>query len=66
MSTFFVKMKVGEGEKMASFFHVYRPEGVNSKYRLIVFDDSKEAFIPLTEFYHDQVNRISESSDKRL
>ncbi|MCY9669214.1 hypothetical protein M5X11_30545 [Paenibacillus alginolyticus] len=47
---------------MASFFHVYRPEGVNSKYRLIVFDDSKEAFIPLTEFYNDQVKRISESS----
>ncbi|WP_258881242.1 hypothetical protein [Paenibacillus sp. sptzw28] len=47
---------------MASFFHVYCPEGVSSKYRLIVFDDSKEAFIPLTEFYHDQVNRISESS----
>ncbi|MBB6669314.1 hypothetical protein [Cohnella nanjingensis] len=47
---------------MASFFHVYRPEGVNSKNRLIVFDESKEAFIPLTEFYHDQVKRISESS----
>lgn len=39
---------------MASFFHVNCPEGVSSKYRLIVFDDSKEAFIPLTEFYHDQ------------
>lgn len=49
-------------EEMASFFHAYCPEGVNSKYRLIVFDDKKEAFIPLTEFYHDQVNRISESS----
>ncbi|CAM2773747.1 hypothetical protein PASE110613_00095 [Paenibacillus sediminis] len=47
---------------MASFFHAYCPEGVNSKYRLIVFDDKKEAFIPLTEFYHDQFNRISESS----
>ncbi|MGO4373466.1 tyrosine-type recombinase/integrase [Paenibacillus sp. MCAF20] len=47
---------------MASFFHLYRPEGVNSKYRLIVFDDSKEAFIPLTEYFHDQVNRINESS----
>ncbi|WP_339273339.1 hypothetical protein MKY48_16375 [Paenibacillus sp. FSL W8-0187] len=47
---------------MASFFHVNCPEEVSSKYRLIVFDDSKEAFIPLTEFYHDQVNRISESS----
>lgn len=52
MSIFFVK---GRGKEMASFFHVYRPEGVNSKYRLIVFDDSKETFIPLTEFYHDQV-----------
>ncbi|GAA4849472.1 hypothetical protein GCM10023310_29820 [Paenibacillus vulneris] len=29
---------------MASFFYIYRPEGVNSKYRLIVFDDSKEAY----------------------
>lgn len=47
---------------MASFFHVFCPEGVNSKYRLIVFDDKKEAFIPLTEYYHDQVTRISESS----
>jgi len=27
---------------------------VSSKYRLIVFDDKKEAFIPLTEFNHDQ------------
>jgi hypothetical protein len=41
---------------------VYCPEGVSSKYLLIVFDESKEAFIPLTEFYHDQVKRISESS----
>ncbi len=47
---------------MASYFHVFCPKGVNSKYRLIVFDDTKEAFIPLTEYYHDQVNRISESS----
>lgn len=30
-------------EEMASFFHAYCPEGVNSKYRLIVFDDKKEA-----------------------
>lgn len=56
MSTFFCE---DEGGKEGSFFHVC-PEGVNIKYRLIVFDDSKEAFIPLTEFYHDQVNRISE------
>jgi site-specific recombinase XerD len=59
---FFMRMKVGVKEGMASFFHVFCPEGVNSKYRLIVFDDKKEAFIPLTDYYHDQVNRISESS----
>ena len=40
---------------MASFFHVFCPEGVESKFRLIVFDESKEAFMPLTEFYHDQI-----------
>ncbi|MGM1050517.1 MAG: YolD-like family protein [Bacillota bacterium] len=45
-----------------TFFHAYCPDGVRSKYRLIVFDDEKEAFIPLTEFYHEQVNRITESS----
>lgn len=47
---------------MASFFHLYCPTDIVSKYRLIVFDDKKNPFIPLTEFYHDQVNRISESS----
>jgi hypothetical protein len=31
-------------------------EGVNSKYRLIVFDDTKEVFLPLTDYYHYQVN----------
>ncbi len=47
---------------MAFFFHIYCPEGVESKYRLIVFDDAKEVFIPLTDFYHDQIKRINESS----
>jgi hypothetical protein len=37
-------------EEMASFFHAYCPEGVNSKDRLIVFDERKEAFIPLIEY----------------
>jgi hypothetical protein len=40
---------------MASFFHAFCPDGVNSKYELIVFDDSKEPFLPLTKYYHDQV-----------
>ncbi|CAH8712457.1 site-specific integrase [Paenibacillus thiaminolyticus] len=47
---------------MGSFFHIYCPEGVQSKYRLIVFDDEKKPFIPLIEYYHDQIKRISESS----
>ena len=57
MSTFSVVDECGGSRQMASFFHTFCLEGVNSKYRLIVFDDSKEAFIPLTEFYHDQVRR---------
>jgi site-specific recombinase XerD len=47
---------------MGAYFHVYRPEGVRSKYELIVFDELKQPFIPLTEYYRDQVKRISESS----
>jgi site-specific recombinase XerD len=58
----FLEKKMEVKEVVASYFHVFCPEGVNSKYRLIVFDDTKESFIPLTEYYHDQVNRISESS----
>jgi hypothetical protein len=47
---------------MGTFFHAYRPEGVRSKYELMVFDELKQPFIPLTEYYRDQVKRISESS----
>lgn len=47
---------------MGSYFHVFCPKGVTSKYRLIVYDCKKEPFIPLTEYYHDQIKRINESS----
>ncbi|WP_036703227.1 hypothetical protein [Paenibacillus sp. OSY-SE] len=47
---------------MSAYFHVFCPEGVISEYRLIVYDSKKEPFIPLTEYYHDQVKRINESS----
>ncbi|KEQ22520.1 tyrosine-type recombinase/integrase [Paenibacillus tyrfis] len=47
---------------MGSYFHQYCPEGTVSKYRLIVFDDEKKPFIPLTEYYHHQITRIGESS----
>lgn len=47
---------------MVNYFHQYCPEGTVSKYRLIVFDDEKKPFIPLTEYYHHQITRIGESS----
>ncbi|AJS58503.1 tyrosine-type recombinase/integrase [Paenibacillus sp. IHBB 10380] len=47
---------------MGKFFHAYCPADFDSKYKLIVFDDEKKPFIPLTEYYHDQVKRIGESS----
>ncbi|TYP79425.1 tyrosine-type recombinase/integrase [Paenibacillus methanolicus] len=47
---------------MGSYFHVFCPKGVKSKYRLIVYNGNKEPFIPLTEYYHDQINRIGEGS----
>lgn len=43
-------------------FHQYCPEEASSKYSLIVFDDEKKAFIPLTEYYHHQITRIGENS----
>jgi len=49
-------------KEVGSYFHVFCPEGVISKYRLIVYDSKKNPFIPLTEFYHDQVKRINENS----
>jgi hypothetical protein len=47
---------------VGSYFHVFCPKGVTSKYRLIVYDSNKEPFIPLNEYYHDQIKRINESS----
>lgn len=48
--------------EIATFYHEYCPKGIESKYRLLVYDDEDNRFLPLTDFYHDQVNRISESS----
>ncbi|GIO14922.1 hypothetical protein J19TS2_44770 [Cohnella xylanilytica] len=47
---------------MGSYFHQYCPEGTVSKYRLIVFDDEKQAVLPLTDYYHYQITRIGEKS----
>lgn len=48
--------------QVGSYFHIFCPEGVTSKYRLIVYDSKKEPFIPLTEYDRDQIKRINESS----
>lgn len=44
------------------FFHVFKAEQVDSNFDLLVFDDEYEVFMPLTEFYHYQINRMSSSS----
>ncbi|MEI4621702.1 site-specific integrase [Bacillus pfraonensis] len=44
------------------FYYMYRPKGVESRYKLLVFDSNNEPFLPLTNFYQDCSGRISESS----
>ncbi len=43
------------------FFYVYCPDGVTSRYELLVFYDD-DPFLPLTDFYHDCKRKISQSS----
>lgn len=50
------------GDYLTKFFHIHRKEGIKSKYDLIVFDDNKEVFFPLTDYYHYQIKRMSEGS----
>ncbi|HDR7454413.1 TPA: site-specific integrase [Bacillus cereus] len=45
-----------------SYYHLYCPKGVQSRYKLLVFNDSNEPFLPLTDFYDDVSKKISESS----
>lgn len=44
------------------FYHEYCPEGVESRYELLVFDSRDEPFLPLTDFYHDCIGRIDKTS----
>lgn len=44
------------------YYHMYCPRGIQSRYRLLVFDESNKAFLPLTDFYDDVSRKISESS----
>ncbi|ANF97015.1 tyrosine-type recombinase/integrase [Paenibacillus bovis] len=41
-----------------SYYHLFKPEEVESKYSLISFY-KHQPFIPLTEFYHYQINKMS-------
>lgn len=43
------------------YWYAFCPEGVQSRYKLLVFHDN-EPFLPLTEFYHDCLGRIDKSS----
>ncbi|PFN04992.1 tyrosine-type recombinase/integrase [Bacillus cereus] len=45
-----------------SYYHLYCPKGVQSRYKLLVFNASNEPFLPLTDFYDDVSRKISESS----
>jgi site-specific recombinase XerD len=44
------------------FYYMYCPKDVESRYKLLVFNSNHEPFLPLTDFYHDCIGRISESS----
>lgn len=40
----------------------YCPEGIKSRYELLVFEGKREPFLPLTDYYHDCLGRIDKSS----
>lgn len=44
------------------FSHYFCPVGVESRYSLMVFDDEKNHFVPLTEYYQYQIGRVSEGT----
>ncbi|MEB2293321.1 site-specific integrase [Priestia megaterium] len=46
----------------STFYYMYCPEDIKSRYHLLVFDTQNQPFLPLTDFYHDCKGRISESS----
>lgn len=48
---------------MASkYWYDYCPDGIDSRYELLVFSSENQPFLPLTEHYHDCIGRISKSS----
>src|SRR5690606_38950613 len=47
---------------MSNYWYGYCPNGVESRFELLVFDRQHQPFLPLTEYYHDCIGRISKSS----
>lgn len=47
---------------MSKYWYDYCPNGVESRFELLVFDRQHQPFLPLTEHYHDCIGRISKSS----
>ncbi|MGG1826078.1 tyrosine-type recombinase/integrase [Bacillus mycoides] len=44
------------------YWYSYCPDGVKSRYELLVFDHNNQPFLPLTNFYHDCIGKIDKSS----
>ncbi|PES48677.1 tyrosine-type recombinase/integrase [Bacillus thuringiensis] len=44
------------------YYYACRPKDVESRYELLVFNSNNEPFLPLTDFYQDNIGRISKSS----
>ena len=47
---------------MSKYWYDYCPDGVESRFELLVFNLQQQPFLPLTEHYHDCIGRISKSS----
>ncbi|KQL53010.1 integrase [Heyndrickxia shackletonii] len=47
---------------MSKYSYFYCPEGIESRFELLVFDNQNQPFLPLTEHYHDCIGRIDKSS----
>ncbi|MEH7610598.1 tyrosine-type recombinase/integrase [Gottfriedia acidiceleris] len=47
---------------MSKYTYFYCPDGIESRFELLVFDHQTQPFLPLTEHYHDCIGRISKSS----
>ena len=47
---------------MSKYWYDYCPDGVESRFELLVFNCKNQPFLPLTEHYHDCIGRISKSS----